>query len=144
MRGLLRIALDTNIISELMKSIPNEKVTDWIEQQQTVNLFIATPSIAEISYGLAALPKGKRRDYLNEAFHFVLLNGFKHRILVFDEAAAYAYGQLMAYRKSLGKPLSVVDGQIAAIAKVNHMSVATRNTQDFYACDVQLINPFQA
>ena len=136
------IILDTNIISELMKTSPNQHVIAWLDQQDPMTLFTTSISIAEIIYGLDVLPTGKRRDYLEVAFNQVLIDAFKHRILMFDEHAAHVYGKLMGRRKITGRPLSVLDGQIAAIAKTNQMSLATRNTRDFFDCELNVIDPF--
>lgn len=136
------IVLDTNVISELMKAAPDPRVITWIDQQEAMTLFITSITIAEITYGLSVLPESKRRIFLKEAFEQVLTGAFKHRILIFDEAAAHCYGQLMGHRKRLSQPLPVLDGQIAAITKVNQMSLATRNTRDFSDCELTLINPF--
>lgn len=136
------IILDTNVISELMKSEPNQQVIAWLDQQDPVTLFTTSITVAEIVYGLDVLPSGKRRDYLEAAFNQVLIDAFKHRVLIFDESAAHVYGKLMENRKTLGKPLSVLDGQIAAIARANQMRLATRNTRDFFDCELNLINPF--
>jgi predicted nucleic acid-binding protein len=67
---------------------------------------------------------------------------FEHRILPFGEVAALLYGKIMGKRKALGKPLSILDGQIAAIARANNCTVATRNSKDFADCGLNLINPF--
>ena len=72
-----------------------------------------------------------------------MIEAFEHRILSFDEPAAYRYGQLMANRKTMGRPLSVLDGQIAAIAHSKGMAIATRNIRDFSDCTLNLINPFE-
>ena len=137
------IILDTNIISELMKASPDLRVITWIDQQDAMALFTTSIMIAEIRYGLSVLPESRRRVLLKEAFDRVLTSAFKHRILVFDEAAAHCYGQLMGHRKTIGHLLSVFDGQIAAITRVNQMSLATRNTRDFSDCGLSLINPFE-
>lgn len=136
------IVLDTNVISEMMKSLPSPEVMAWIEQQQVNHLFITTITIAEIAYGLSALPLGKRRSVLESAFNQTIKEAFEYRILFFDEPAAYFYGQLMANRKQMGKPLNILDGQISAIARAHGFSVATRNTRDFSNCGLTLINPF--
>lgn len=136
------IILDTNIISELMKSIPSESVINWLDQQEVAQLYITTISIAEISYGLGALSKGKRRTLLEDAFYKSIMATFKYRILSFDESAAYFYGKIMIQRKQLGSPLSIPDGQIAAIASAHRASIATRNIRDFADCELELINPF--
>lgn len=136
------IILDTNIISELMKTLPAIKVEHWLSEQVVTQLFVTTTSIAEISYGINALPDSKRRTMLENSFQQTIDKAFKHRILSFDEAAAHAYGLLMSKRKKIGKPLGILDGQIAAIAITNSATVVTRNIRDFANCDLELVNPF--
>ena len=138
------IILDTNVISELMKATPDQHVVAWLDRQDAMMLFTTSITIAEIIYGLDVLPPGKRRDYLDAAFNQVLTEAFKHRVLIFDEPAAHIYGKLMGRRKAAGHPLSVLDGQIAAIARAHQMSLATRNTRDFIDCELNLMNPFEA
>jgi len=136
------IILDTNVISELMKAMPDQHVTTWLDQQDPMTLFTTSITIAEILYGIDVLPEGKRRDYLERAFDNLLIDAFKYRILTFDDSSAHIYGKLMGKRKNLGLPLSVLDGQIAAITSTNQMRLATRNTRDFFDCELELINPF--
>lgn len=137
------IILDTNIISEMMKPEPLSKVVSWLDQQEAIHLYVTTVSIAEISYGLNVLPDGKKRSSLTDAFHKTISLAFESRIINFDIDAAYLYGKIMADRRRLGRPLSVPDGQIAAIAISNGYSVATRNINDFIDCQVNVINPFE-
>lgn len=134
--------LDTNIISELMKASPNSNLLDWVDSQEPNKLFITSITIAEISYGITVLPAGNRRFQLDQAFKTVLKEGFAERVLVFDEKAALVYGELMAYRKQIGKPLSIQDGQIAAIALLKKYSLVTRDKNDFLHCGLELVNPF--
>jgi predicted nucleic acid-binding protein len=136
------ILLDTNIISEMMKPVPNVIVMSWIGRQDILQMFISTITIAEISYGLNVLPQGIRNG-LEEAFNKAIAEAFTGRLLVFDESAAHHYGKIMSYRKELGKPLGVPDGQIAAIARAHGAAMATRNLRDFMDCGLQLINPFK-
>lgn len=136
------IVIDTNIISELMKPTPMPSVIDWIDSQDTADIFITTITIAEISYGITVLPEGNRKINLEDAFSKTLNEAFKHRVLSFDEAAAHCYGNLMGHRKLLGRPMSIPDGQIAAIAISHHFSLATRNVRDFANCELEIINPF--
>ncbi len=136
------IVLDTNIISELMKSAPSVAVMEWLDQQNSVELFVTTVTIAEISYGIDVLPKGIRRSSFEKAFHRALEEAFKGRILHFDEGSALLYGKIMGDRRRLGKPLSIPDGQIIAIARFHGAAVATRNICDFSDCGLDLINPF--
>lgn len=137
------IILDTNIVSEMMKANSSKAVLNWMDQREAIQLFITTITIAEISYGLHALPNGNRRKSLEEAFNRAIMNAFKHRILPFEESSAYIYGKIMGRRKKLGQPLRVPDGQIAAITLSQGFSLATRNSRDFSNCDINLINPFE-
>lgn len=136
------IVLDTNVISELMKPRPSGAALAWMDNQDPVAMYITTVTIAEISYGIHAIPKGRRRAALERSFVRAVDEGFQHRMLPLDQEAAYQYGQIMAARKAAGKPLSVCDGQIAAIALSRGFVLATRNTRDFSNCGLELINPF--
>jgi toxin FitB len=136
------ILFDTNIISEMMKPSPSSEVINWLDQQETTKLFISTISIAEISFGLNALPEGNRRVQLEQAFNKAIIESFKYRILSFDESAAHVYGKIMSKRKGLGRPLGILDGQIAAIAYTQGLIIATRNVNDFTGCGLDIINPF--
>ena len=136
------IILDTNVVSEMMKPQPSLRVLSWIDQNDTNDLYITTITIAEISYGLQALQDGVRRNTLEDAFNRVINEAFEYRVLSFDQSAAHFYGEFMAQRKKIGKPLSILDGQISAIARSQRMLVATRNIRDFSDCGLDLIDPF--
>lgn len=125
-----------------MKPHPSDNVISWLDQEEGSELYITTITIAEISYGINALPKGNKRVLLAEAFSKTILAGFENRIYSFDEPSAYLYGKIMADRKIKGRPLSVPDGQISAIALSNNCVVATRNINDFVDCGINIINPF--
>lgn len=137
------IILDTNIVSEMMKTAPSRTVLDWLNAQDAASLYVTTITLAEIGYGLRLLPDGQRRRLLAERFDQFIARAFDQRILSFDEAAARAYGDIMGHRKELGRPISVTDGQIAAIARANGFSIATRNIKDFEDSQIALINPFR-
>ncbi|MCP4701711.1 MAG: type II toxin-antitoxin system VapC family toxin, partial [Gammaproteobacteria bacterium] len=103
-------------------------------------------TIAEICYGLRMLPAGQRRQQLQARFEQFVAEGFSGgggRIIAFDEPAARAYAKIMGIRKKKGRPMSISDGQIAAVAQSNHLALATRNITDFESCGIQLINPFE-
>lgn len=136
------IVVDTNVVSELMRQAPESQVLEWFECQITSHLFVTTITIAEISYGLHALPQGKRRMQLEKAFSLAISESFMNRILSFDAPAAYIYGKIMSTRKARGQPMSIADGQIAAITLACEAMLATRNTADFKHCGVECINPF--
>jgi predicted nucleic acid-binding protein len=136
------ILLDTNVVSAVMAPTQQKFVLDWLNRQDSVTLFLSTITIAEIGYGLRVLPYGKHRLGLEDRFDRFVVEGFEQRVLPFDEGAAYLYGEIMGHRQELGRPLGALDGQIASIARANHLSVATRNVRDFEECGVDLINPF--
>ncbi len=136
------ILLETHIISQVMRPEPSPAVLRWLDRQEASDLFFSTISIAGIGYGLAILPEGARRRALQERFENFLSRGFEGRILGFDVSAAQGYALLMARRRQLGRPISALDGQLAAIAHSHHLSVATRNVRDFDDCGVAVVNPF--
>ena len=137
------IVLDTNVVSEMMKPSPKRSVIDWLNRQETTTLYLSAITLAEIGYGLYAMPDGKRRRLLEDRFEEFIADGFDQRILGFDLKAARAYREVMGRRKTLGRPMSILDGQIASIARANRFAVATRNVDDFEECGVSLINPFE-
>ncbi len=136
------ILVDTNIISEIMSQSPALNVVDWINHQDSLLLFVSTITIAEINYGLRIMPDGQRKITLAERFSYFILKAFDQRILTFDENAARQYAEVMGHRKEIGRPLSIPDGQIAAIARANDFQIATGNIRDFDECGIILINPF--
>lgn len=138
------IVLDTNVVSEMMKPSPSHAVLDWLNGQETERLHLSTVTIGEIEYGLRILPDGRRRRDLHDRFNRFVAAAFSLRVLSYDEPAGRCYGEIMAVRKSLGRPMSMPDGQIAAIAKANGGAVATHNTRDFEECGIELVDPFVA
>mgnify|MGYP000007621677 FL=1 len=136
------ILLDTNVVSEVMKTRPAEAVVAWLNGQDSEKLYVSSITIGEITYGLRILPDGKRRAGLRERFERFVALAFEQRVLAYDESAARIYGDLMGDRKELGLPMSAPDGQIAAIARLNHLAVATRNVVDFENCGIDVVNPF--
>ncbi|MDX2054650.1 MAG: type II toxin-antitoxin system VapC family toxin [Polyangiaceae bacterium] len=136
------LLLDTNVLSEAMRSAPSEKVLAWLDRHGANGLFLSTITVAEIAYGLGCLPDGNRQKVLEFRFLRLMSEGFAHRILPFDEACAQAYGGITGLRKRQGRPMSVLDGQIAAVAIANGYALATRNIKDFESCGLDLVNPF--
>ncbi len=136
--------LDTDVVSAVMAPVPVSSVLQWLDRQETASLFISTITIAEIGYGIRVLPQGRRRELLGERFAEFVARGFEHRVLAFDTAAAYEYAEIMGRRKELGRPMSIPDGQIAAIGRTHRFAVATRNVRDFEECELEIRNPFDA
>ena len=127
-----------------MKVEPATAVLTWLNDSNTNELYLSSITIAEIAYGLQVLPEGTRRQTISARFAQFIERGFNNRILVFDEPAAFTYGDIMAMTRSMGRPMSVPDGQIAAIAKTHGMNLATRNISDFETTGLALINPWSS
>ena len=136
------ILVDTNVVSEVMKVAPSETVVTWLNNQTSSSLFISTITIGEIEYGLRILPAGKRRMRLKERFERFISLAFAQRVLPYDETAARTYGDIMGFRREIGHPMSIPDGQIAAIARINGLMIAIRNASDFEDCGIELVDPF--
>lgn len=136
------IILDTNVLSELMRPSPSVQVSAWAAAQPTAEFFTTAITEAEIFYGIELVSKGKRRDELLSAADAVFGETFANRILAFDSSAARAYAHILAHRRSIGKPTSHADAQIAAIAHIHSATLATRNVGHFEACGIRLINPW--
>jgi len=137
------ILLDTNIVSEVMKVRPTEAVVTWLNGQAFEKLFVSAITIGEIAYGLRILPDGKRRSGLCQRFERFIGMAFDQRVLAYDDSAARIYGDLIGEHKELGLPMNIPDGQIAAIARRDRLSVATSNVFDFENCGIDVINPFK-
>ena len=138
------IILDTNVISELMRMKPAEPVVRWVANQPSNSLCTTTVTQAEILHGVLLLPKGKRRDGLDEAAHLMFASEFAGRVFSFDGDAASAYARIAAARRRSGRPISQLDAQIAAIADSTGCDLATRNLSDFEGCGIDLHDPWQS
>ena len=137
------ILLDTNVISEPLKLAGDASVLSWIDAQSIETLFLSAISLAELRFGMAVLPPGKRKDTLQSSFEQRILPLFAGRILPFDTAASQAYATLRALAREEGKAIAAADGYIAATAKTHGLMVATRDTAPFEAAGLTVINPWQ-
>ena len=136
------ILLDTNIISEPLKAAGNANVLAWIDAQIIETLYLSTISLAELRFGIAALPEGKRRDVLHFSLEQRVLPLFAGRILPFDDPASQFYATLRASARAAGLAIAPADGYIAAIAATHGFAVATRDTSPFDAAGLTVINPW--
>lgn len=135
------IVLDTNVISEAMKPEPHASVRVWLNNQLAETLFLSSVTLAELLFGIAALPDGKRKDLLSHALDG-LLGLFRDRILPFDTEAARRYADLAVMAKTSGRGFPTPDGYIAAIAASRGFSVASRDAAPYLAAGVPFINPW--
>ncbi len=136
------ILLDTNVISEPLKASADARVLAWIDAQMVETLYLSTISLAELRFGIAVLPEGKRRNTLQSSLEQRVLPLFAGRILSFDDAASSAYARLRADARAVGHAIAAADGYIAAIAAAHGFAVATRDTVPFVAAGVAVINPW--
>lgn len=136
------IVLDTNVVSEPLRTAGEPAVLAWLDQQNIETLFLTTISLAELRYGVAALPDGRRKDGLSAALENRVIALFGPRVLAFDAAAAQAYAVIRARAKAAGKAIAAADGYIAAIAAAHGFTVATRDVGPFEAAGLPVINPW--
>lgn len=137
------IILDTNVISEAFRPVPNVMVIDWVREQPEASLFLTIITVAELFAGIELMPNGRRRQDLANAIEETVLGGFSDRILPFDLAAARFFGTIRAERQLRGRGAQVSDLQIAAIARSRGMAVATRDSNGFADCGIPVINPWE-
>lgn len=137
------ILLDTNVLSEFMHPQPSVSVVAWLDQQPAGEVYTSAVSRAEIELGLMLMPPGKRQEALSQAAWAMFAEDFAGRCLPFDEDAARHYAAIVSARTRAGRPISVEDAQIAAIALTHQMPLATRNTTDFELIDdLEVVNPW--
>lgn len=137
------ILLDTNVLSELMKPAPDDRVRHWLDRQRRADVGTSAVVVAELAAGVAALPEGRRRILLQDALDLAF-ESLKGRVLPFGFGAAIEYGRVLATRSRAGRPISVFDAQIAATAIHARATLATRNVRDFDGLGVHLVDPWSA
>lgn len=137
------IVLDTNVISELMRSEPHPAVFAWAAAQPRASLYTTSINCAEILFGIRALPEGKRRSALADAAAMMFEEDLGDRILPFHAPAASRYGEIVVSRRLAGTPIEAFDALIAATASVAGAAVATRDIAGFEGCGLTLINPWE-
>ncbi|MFI2703020.1 type II toxin-antitoxin system VapC family toxin [Cellulosimicrobium composti] len=135
------IVLDTNVVSELTRTTPERSVVRWLDGVPPRDVWLTSITIAEMSYGIARLVAGRRRDELVVRVETVLA-GLGDQVLSFDKEAAHAFGAVMAGRDRAGQPIGTADAQIAAICRVHDATLATRNVRDFVGTGVAVVDPW--
>lgn len=137
------IILDTNIISELTRQAPEPRVVSWLDSLPAEDVGTTAVTAAELLYGVARMPAGRRKRELAAAVRGLLGDEFRDRVLPFDEHCASRYADIVCGRETLGRPIGVADAQIAAICRTAEATLATRNTADFSGTGIELINPWK-
>jgi predicted nucleic acid-binding protein len=138
------IILDTNVLSELMRSAPDARVIQWLDGQPAESIWITSITVFEAHFGIALLPRGRRRQALEVAFAQLLEEDLDNRVLDFDTAAAASAASIAAERQRKGRPADLRDTQIAGIALGRRATLATRNVRHFADMSVPIVNPWTA
>jgi predicted nucleic acid-binding protein len=136
------LILDTNVVSELMRDVPNTAVTFWLDRQVRQSVWITAITVMELYHGIEILPVGRRRTGLREGLDRLTAEKIGDRIVSFDDAAAKVTAAISAERHRRGRPGDLRDGMIAGIALTTGASLATRNFRHFTDLAIELIDPW--
>ena len=137
------IVLDTNVVSEVMRPVPDPAVLEWMNAQQAGELYLTSMTTAELLYGVARLPSGRRREELAEKVARLVDELFEGRVLPFDSTASIAYARIASVRERAGNPIGAADAVIAATASAAGTdALATRNVSDFADTGLSVVNPW--
>jgi predicted nucleic acid-binding protein len=134
--------LDTNVVSEPKKLLPEPKLRAWFERHDPETLYLTTTVVCELAEGIERLPQGRRRRDFEQWLDRLLEDEFRDRVLNVDVAAARMFGKLVAASYAQGRVPGMADAQIAAVAARHGLTVATRDVRDFAAFGVPIVNPW--
>ena len=137
----MKYLLDTCVLSELVKPIPHLAVVEWLTAVSSDSLFISVITIGELRKGVVKLPESKKKVRLT-LWLTTLMDEYRDRILPIDMTVSEQWGMMQATAEQAGTPVAVIDGLIAATALTHHLTVVTRNEQDFRPSKVSLFNPW--
>jgi predicted nucleic acid-binding protein len=137
------IVVDTNVLSALMRRVPDPSVITWLDGQPRTSVWTTSITILEVQFGLQGMPAGKRRSALMELFERVLTEKIERRVASFDTLAARPAAELMAVRQKNGRPGELRDTMIAGIVLASRATLATRNTRHFEDLSIPLIDPWK-
>ena len=138
----MKYLLDTNIISEFISKIPNQKVIDYILSLNEHDLYLSVITIGEIKTGIEKLDNGSKKNKLLYWLENDLLNRFQNRIVDIDTEVMLQWGTINKRLKQLGKPLPIMDSLIGATSEVKDFILITRNEKDFQNLNIKIVNPF--
>lgn len=138
----MKFLVDTNVVSEWVKLRPDPGVVDWMTEVDEDRVFISVISLAELRRGIERMPDGNRRSRLDEWLREELPQRFERRVVLVDHMVAEAWGRIVARCEMAGRPISTMDGFIAASAEVHDMALVTRNVSDFEFSVKEVVNPW--
>ncbi len=138
----MRYLLDTCVISELVKPVPNRKVIDWLNELPSEALFLSVITIGELRKGLTRIPDSKRKQRLTVWLN-TLLEDYRERIFPIDLMVAENWGIIQGNAENAGIPMSSIDGLLAATTYTHNLTLATRNENDFISSQIPIINPWR-
>ena len=139
----MRYLLDTCVICETMKPVPDENVLAWFSSVDDRELFLSTVVLGEVLKGILLLPMSRRRTAFENWFRESVELSFVGRVLSFDSQVAKVWAERCAIAELNGHPRAVADSMIAATALRYGMTLVTRNVKDMDYMGVELLNPFE-
>lgn len=131
--------VDANVLSEPTKQSADRKVVDWLTANEA-NLIVDPIIIGELRIGILALPRGRKRERLEQWFETVVET---IDCLPWDATVSKRWAALVVDLKRRGETVPLLDGMIAATALQHDLIVATRNTRDFQKTGVKTLDPFE-
>lgn len=137
------IVLDTNVISALMRHVPEPNVVAWLDRQPRSSIWTTSITVLEVTLGLQIMATGKRRSALLQGFG-ELMEKLGRRVAPFDNVAAQRAGELMSTRHKKGKIVDLRDTMIAGVVLATNAALATRNTSHFDDISASVIDPWKA
>lgn len=135
--------LDTNVISEAISKLPNERVMNWMRSIDSQKLYLSVVTIGEIKKGIEKLSESRRKEDIKSWFENNLFTQFDGRILEIDIPTIILWGELVGKLEQRGRKLPAFDSLIAATAKYHNYTLVTRNEKDFVGIDINIFNPFE-
>jgi predicted nucleic acid-binding protein len=138
----VKYLLDTNVVSELVKQNPDAGVVRFLVNADDSAVALSVITLAELRYGIERLVPGAKRERLTKWLEDELPRRFDERILRIDDVTAAEWGRTMARAERAGRPMSEMDGWLAALAAVHRLVLVTRNGGDFSGFPGEIHDPW--